>query len=225
MCVSGITTIGEGTEIYPFASIGCKPQDLKYRGEKSEVIIGKNNSIREYVTINPGTENGIMKTVVGDNNLLMAYVHVAHDCVLGNGIVCANAATLAGHVTVNDHAVLGGLCAIHQWVRIGTCSMVGGMSGVERDVIPYSTVEGNRATVRGLNVLGLKRRGASLDEISCLKKMLGAVYEASNTINKNIENIDANYTVKYSTEQDVIDFIKSKSRRSFCQFFEKEQRC
>src|SRR5947209_20337006 len=135
--VDGRTTIGEGTRLFPFASIGLEPQDLKYRGERSELVIGRNNTIREYVTINPGTEGGGMVTRIGDGSLFMVGAHVAHDCQIGNHVVLANNATLGGHVVVEDYAVLGGLCAVHQYARIGSHAMIGGMSGVERDVIPY----------------------------------------------------------------------------------------
>lgn len=224
VCVDGLTTIDEGTEIYPFASIGYKPQDLKYHGELSCVKIGKNNSIREYVTIHPGTEKGLMETVVGDNCLLMAHVHVAHDCQVGNNIVFANAATLAGHVTVGDNAVLGGLSAVHQWVRIGEYSMIGGMSGVERDVVPYTTVEGNRASIRGLNVLGLKRKGANLDEINSLKKLLSAIFNKDDVLNKNVDSIDVS-ELKYATEKNVIEFMRGPTNRSFCMPLERDFSC
>lgn len=224
VCVSGITEIGEGTDIYPFASIGYRPQDLKYHGERSKVVIGKNNSIREYVTIHPGTETGRMETTVGDNNLFMAHVHVAHDCIVGNNIVFANAATLAGHVIVGDNSVLGGLSAVHQWVRIGKLSMIGGMSGVERDVVPYSTVEGNRATVRGLNVLGLKRKGANLAEISRLKDLFSAIFNKNNTLNENIRLIQ-NMPLQYETERDILDFLLADTNRSYCLPYEQESAC
>ena len=224
VCVNGITEIGEGTEIYPFASIGHKPQDLKYHGESSRLVIGKNNSIREYVTIHPGTETGRMETTIGDNCLFMAYVHVAHDCVVGNNIVFANSATLAGHVVVGDNAVLGGLSAVHQWVRIGKYSMIGGMSGVERDVIPYATVEGNRATIRGLNVLGLKRKGASFSEISKLKEILAALFDKNNTLNENIRSIK-NMALEYETERDVLEFVMAETNRSYCIPYEQVAQC
>lgn len=215
VCIDGDTDVGEGTEIYPFASIGHKPQDLKFSGESSKVIIGSRNSIREYVTIHPGTEGGRMETVVGDNCLLMAHVHVAHDCVVGSNIVFANCATLGGHVYVGDNAVLGGLCAVHQWVRIGDYAMIGGMSGVERDVVPYSMVEGNRATIRGLNILGLKRKGASLEEINRLKSMLASIFDSDGVLEKNVASIDSN-ALKFETEHNMLAFMKSTTKRSFC---------
>src|SRR3989440_11723229 len=142
--VDGRTTIGEGTRLFPFASIGLEPQDLKYRGENSELVIGRNNTVREYVTMNPGTEGGGMVTRIGDGCLFMVGAHVAHDCQIGNHVVMANNATLGGHVVIEDYAVLGGLCAVHQYVRIGRHAMIGGVSGVERDVIPYGPGMGGR---------------------------------------------------------------------------------
>ena len=150
--VEGRTKVGENTTIYPFASIGHRPQDLKYQGEPSTLMIGRNNTIREHVTMNPGTEGGGMVTKVGDDCLFMVGSHVAHDCQLGNSVIMANNATLAGHVEVGDYAVLGGLCAVHQFVRIGRHAMIGGKSAVESDVIPYGSVLGNRAYLSGLNI-------------------------------------------------------------------------
>ena len=167
--VEGRTSVGEGTRIFPFASIGHQPQDLKYHGEPSTLEIGSNNQIREYVTIQPGTEGGGMLTRVGDNCLFMASAHVAHDCIVGDNVIMANNATLAGHVVVGEYAFLGGLSAVHQFVRIGKHAMVGGMSGVEADIIPFGMVIGNRAYLSGLNIVGLKRRGFSRDEIHALR--------------------------------------------------------
>lgn len=168
--VTGHTTMGSGNRVFPFSSIGQEPQDLKYHGEDSEVIIGDNNTFRENVTVNAGTEGGGMVTRIGNNNLLMAYTHVAHDCILANGIVLANCATLAGHVEVEDHAIIGGLSAVQQFVRIGQLAMIGGMSGVTKDVPPFCLVAGGyRVGLCGLNVIGLKRRGYTLEKIGRLK--------------------------------------------------------
>ena len=215
VCIDGHTRVGAETVVYPFSAIGLRPQDLKFHGENSEVIIGKRNSIREYVTIQPGTENGIMKTVVGDDCLLMANTHVAHDCILGNHIIMANCATLAGHVTVGDYAVLGGLSAVHQWVRIGNVAMVGGMCGVERDVIPYGMVQGNRAELVGLNLTGLKRQKASFEEISCLNSMYHAVFMEDGIFAQKIGAISAQ-NLKFESEKIMLDFLKGESKRSFC---------
>ena len=150
--VSGITSIGPNTHVYPFASIGTQPQDLKYKGEPSKLVIGANNIVREHVTMNPGTEGGGMLTEVGNNCLFMMSSHVAHDCHIANHVIMANHATLGGHVSIGEWAILGGLSAVHQFVRIGQHAMVGGMSGVEQDVIPYGSVMGNRARLAGLDV-------------------------------------------------------------------------
>ena len=167
--LAGRTKIGKETKIYPFSSIGHPTQDLKYKGEPSTLTIGAHNIIREYVTIQAGTAGGIMKTEVGDHCLLMASTHVAHDCILGNRVIMANNATLAGHVIIEDHVIIGGLSAIHQFVRIGAHAIIGGMSAVEHDVIPYGAVKGERANLYGLNLIGLKRRGAGGVLIKILK--------------------------------------------------------
>ena len=164
--IDGQTVVGEGTNIYPFASIGLPPQDLKYKGEDSSLIIGARNQIREHVTMNPGTEGGGMKTIIGDDCLFMIGSHVAHDCIIGNHVILANNATLGGHVQVGDFAIIGGLSGIHQFVRIGAHAMVGGMSGVEQDLIPYGSAMGERAKLRGLNLIGLQRRDFSREDIN-----------------------------------------------------------
>lgn len=170
--VSGHTRIGENNRFFPFSSIGHEPQDLKYHGEPSQVVIGDRNTIRENVTINPGTEGGGMLTRIGHDNLLMAYCHVAHDCLLDNGIVMANAATLAGHVEVHDGAIIGGMTAVHQFLRIGRYAMVGGMSGIVKDVPPFClTAGGYRPGLVGLNLVGLRRRQFSKESISLLKEV------------------------------------------------------
>lgn len=167
--VAGDTTIGDGTQVFPFTSLGHAPQDLKFHGEKSRLVIGRNNTIREHVTMNPGTEGGGMLTQVGDNCLFMVGVHIAHDCIIGNHVVMANNATMAGHVQVGDGAIIGGLSAVHQFVRIGAGAMIGGMSGVENDVIPYGSVVGERAWLAGLNLVGLKRRKLERADIHALR--------------------------------------------------------
>ena len=155
--VKGNTKIGKNNEIFPFVSIGTSPQDLKYNGEKNSIIIGDNNKLREYVNINPGTSQGGTITKIGNNNLLMVYCHVAHDCYLGDNIVLANNVQVGGHVTIEDYAIVGGSCAKHQFSRIGHLSMVGGMTGVLSDVIPYGLSLGNRNNLIGLNLVGLRR--------------------------------------------------------------------
>ena len=173
--VDGFTTIGEDNQIFPGAAIGLEPQDLKYEGAKSQVIIGDRNRIREYVTINRATGEG-EATVIGDGNLLMAYSHVGHNCKIDNEVVIANSVAIAGHVQIESMAVISGVLGIHQFVHIGRLAMVGGMSRISRDVPPYITVEGNPARVRSLNLVGLKRRGVSNEEIKVLKKAFRLLY-------------------------------------------------
>lgn len=173
--IDGLTTIGKDNQIFPGAAIGLEPQDLKYRGANSKVIIGDRNRIREYVTINRATDEG-EATVLGDDNLLMAYSHVAHNCIINNEVIIANGVAIAGHVHVESMAVISGVLGIHQFVHIGKMAMVGGMSRISRDVPPFMMVEGNPAKVRSLNFTGLKRRGFSSDEIRQLKKAFSYLY-------------------------------------------------
>ncbi len=173
--IDGFTTIGKDNQIFPGAAIGLEPQDLKYQGANSQVIIGDRNRIREYVTINRATNEG-EATVIGDDNLLMAYSHVGHNCLIGNEVVIANSVAIAGHVQIESMAIISGVLGIHQFVQIGTMAMVGGMSRINRDVPPYMMVEGNPARVRSLNLVGLKRRGISSEEIRQLKKAFRLLY-------------------------------------------------
>ena len=168
--IQGNTTLGEGNVVFPFATIGSVPQDLKYRGEPSQLIIGDRNTIREYVSLNPGTSGGGMVTRVGDQNLLMMYCHIAHDCSVGNRNVIANGATLGGHVTIEDFVIVGGLVGVHQFVRIGTGAILGAGSMVSKDVPPYCNATGDRARLRGLNLEGLKRRGVDKSVIDIIRK-------------------------------------------------------
>ncbi len=215
--ITGKTKLGKNNHIFPFASIGHKPQDLKYHGEQSEVIIGDNNQIREYVTINPGTEGGGMKTIIGSNCLLMIGVHVAHDCIVGNNVIMANNATLAGHVVVGDFAVIGGLAAIHQFVRIGSHAMIGGMSGIENDVIPYGSAMGERANLAGLNIIGLKRRNFSKEEINAVRHAFKMIFEDDNgTFDDRVSNAKKEFASS-NTVMQMIDFIRSDSSRNICQ--------
>lgn len=216
VCVDGITTIGSGTVVWPFASLGHAPQDLKYKGERSELIIGKNNKIREHVTMNPGTESDKMKTVVGDNCLFMMASHVAHDCIVGNNVILANNATLAGHVEVGDCAIIGGLAAIHQFVRIGPFAMIGGMSGVEYDVIPYGLVKGERAHLAGLNYVGLERRGFTKAQVQTLMKAFKKLFDDDGTLLERIEKVADDYQSEQVVMK-MIDFIRAKEGRSLLQ--------
>jgi UDP-N-acetylglucosamine acyltransferase len=214
--IEGDTTIGKNNIIFPFATIGVIPQDLKFRGEKSKVVIGDNNSIREHVTIHLGTQDGAMVTTIGSNCLLMVGVHIAHDCVVGNHVILANNATLAGHVNVGDYAVIGGLSAVHQFARIGHGAMIGGMSGVESDVIPYGLVMGERASLAGLNLVGMKRRNISRDDIHALRNFFKKVFgEKNNSFVARVSELSKEFPSQ--VVQDVVQFVKSESSRSFCQ--------
>ncbi|MGD1920935.1 MAG: acyl-ACP--UDP-N-acetylglucosamine O-acyltransferase [Pleurocapsa sp.] len=173
--IDGLTTIGKDNQIFPGAAIGLEPQDLKYRGANSQVIIGDRNRIREYVTINRATNEG-EATILGDDNLLMAYTHIGHNCVIGNEVIMANSVAVAGHVHIESMAIISGVLGVHQFVHIGKMAMVGGMSRISRDVPPYMMVEGNPAKVRSLNFTGLKRRGFSNDEIRQLKIAFSYLY-------------------------------------------------
>jgi UDP-N-acetylglucosamine acyltransferase len=214
--VDGRTKIGEGTRVFPFASIGLEPQDLKYRGEKSELVIGCNNTIREYVTMNPGTRGGGLVTRIGDGCLFMVGAHVAHDCQIGNCVVMANNATLAGHVVVEDYAVLGGLCAVHQFVRIGKHAMIGGMSGVERDVIPYGQVMGDRARLCGLNIVGMQRRGFSREDIQGLRNAYQFLFSTDGTLIDRVNETAERFS-GVGPVDDIIEFIRADSSRAICQ--------
>jgi len=185
------TDIGANCRIFQFSSIGAAPQDLKYRGEETRVIIGDNNVIREFVTINRSTTADIGMTKIGNNNLLMAYCHVAHNCRLGNFVVMANAANLAGHIDVEDYAIIGGLTGVHQFTRIGTHAFIGGASAVAQDVPPYVTASGNRAKLYGLNVVGLKRKGFSEETLHALKQTYRIIFRSSLTLKKAIEKVRA----------------------------------
>jgi UDP-N-acetylglucosamine acyltransferase len=214
--VDGRTAVGAGTRVFPFVTIGLEPQDLKYRGEASELVIGSNNTIREYVTMNPGTEGGGMITRVGDGCLFMVGAHVAHDCQIGNHVIMANNATLAGHVVVEDYAVLGGLCAVHQYVRIGKHAMIGGMSGVERDVIPYGQVMGDRARLCGLNIIGMQRRGFSREDIQGLRSAYQFLFASDGTLGDRVIETAERFG-DIGPVDDIIEFIRADSSRAICQ--------
>jgi UDP-N-acetylglucosamine acyltransferase len=214
--IDGCTEIGEGTRIFPFACIGLEPQDLKYRGEESSLVIGRNNTIREYVTMNPGTSGGGMVTRVGDNGLFMVGAHVAHDCIVGDNVILANNATLGGHVSIGDHAILGGLSAVHQFVRIGAHAMIGGMSGVEQDVIPYGMVLGDRARLAGLNIRGLQRRGFTRDDIHALRAAYTLLFSENGTLEERVGGVEVQYPGNRPI-RDIVEFIKADSSRAICQ--------
>jgi UDP-N-acetylglucosamine acyltransferase len=213
--VTGITEVGEGCEIHPFAVVGGKPQDMKYRGEESRLIVGPHTTIREHVTMNGGTEGGGGVTRVGSHGLFLAGAHVAHDCQLGDHVLLVNNATLAGHVTVDDYAILGGLSAVHQWVRIGAHAFVGGMSGVENDVIPFGMVLGNRAELAGLNIVGLKRSGFEREQIHALRQAYRLLFSQEGTLQERLDNVDQTFPDS-TLVQRVVAFMRAKADRAFC---------
>ncbi len=214
--VEGRTHIGARTTIYPFASIGHRPQDLKYAGEPSRLEVGCDCVIREHVTMNPGTAGGAMLTKVGDHCLFMVGTHVAHDCIIGDHVVMANNATLGGHVIVEDWAILGGLTAVHQFVRIGRHAIVGGMSGVEHDVIPYGSVMGDRARLAGLNLVGLRRRGFDRDTIHDLRRAFRLLFADEGTMAERLTDV-AELFGDNEPVMDIVNFIQIDSERSICQ--------
>ena len=214
--VGGHTDIGANARIFPFASIGLQPQDLKYNGEPSKLVIGCNNIIREHVTMNPGTEGGGMVTRVGNNCLFMVGSHVAHDCQIGDHAIFVNNATLGGHVEIGEWAILGGLSAVHQFVRVGRHAMIGGMSGVENDVIPYGSVVGNRARLSGLNIVGLRRRGFDRDTIHALRNAYRLLFAQEGTMNERIDDV-AELFRDNEPVMEIVDFIGANSSRAICQ--------
>lgn len=213
------TVIGDGCVVYPFAALGQKPQDLKYKGERSKLEIGKNTVIREYVTANIGTEPGGMITKIGDNCLIMAYCHIAHDCIIGNNVILVNGVNLSGHVVVEDYAIIGGMSAVKQFSRIGKHAMIGGCTGVDRDIIPYGMVRSDRiTTIKGLNIIGLKRRGFSVAEIEEMLNAYRELFETeentSNFTNRLEAVLEKHKSNKHIVE--IIDFIKQPAKNPIC---------
>lgn len=213
--VKGDTVIGSNTKVFPFCSLGHQPQDLKFRGEKSRLEVGADNMIREHVTMNPGTKDGGGLTKVGNNCMIMIGAHVAHDCRIEDHVILVNNATLGGHVIIGEWAIVGGLSAVHQFVRIGKHAMIGGMSGVEHDVIPYGSVLGNRAHLQGLNLVGLRRRNFSRDVIHSLRAGYRMLFAQEGSMSERLDDV-----IKLFRENepvmDVVNFIKKDSSRSIC---------
>ena len=209
--IVGNTKIGENNQIYPFSSIGTPPQDLKYKGEKNSIVIGNNNKFREYVNINPGTEQGGRITRIGDNNLLMVYCHVAHDCMISNNIVLANNVQVGGHVTIQDNAIVGGSCAIHQFSRIGEYAMIGGMTGVLSDVIPFGLSMGNRNNLMGLNLIGLRRSKVSNENIKKIQLAYEIIFKTP-SFRENIEQLN-NDLKENEFVKKILSFINTDKKR------------
>lgn len=214
VALAGRTRIGEATRVFPFASLGHIPQDLKYAGENTELVIGARNTIREYTTMNPGTAGGGGLTEVGDDNLFMVSTHVAHDCRIGNHVIMANNATLGGHCIVEDNVILGGLAAVHQFVRLGRGAMIGGMAGVVADVIPYGSVTGERAHLAGLNLVGLKRRGADRADINGLRAAFTEMFAGEGNLQERVRRA-AEAHPGNPLVAEIADFVTAESARSF----------
>jgi len=212
--VDGLTTIGRNNVVFPFATVGTIPQDLKYRGEPSELIIADNNTIREFASLNPGTVGGGMITRVGSQNLLMMYCHIAHDCIVGNRNVIANGATLGGHVLIEDNVIVGGLVGIHQFVRIGSGAILGAGSMVSKDVPPFCNATGDRAKLHGLNVEGMKRRGFDKAKIDVIHKAYRIVFRSKLKINEALDKIRSELP-KLSELEQFTSFIAA-SERGIC---------
>ena len=212
--IEGDTIIGEGTRIFPFASIGTQPQDLKFKGEKNSIIIGQNNSIREYVTVNPGTAGGGSKTVIGNNCLFMISSHVAHDCKIGDNVVIANNVPLGGHVTIEDSVVIGGNSAVQQFTRIGRLAMIGGMTGVLKDVIPFGLSFGNRNYLKGINLIGLRRKKYDNKKIIELDKAYKKIFSTDN-LHENLSTINGEFK-ENELVQEVTKFIEKDKKRHIC---------
>ncbi len=210
--VTGHTTLGEDCEVYPFAVLGTAPQDVSFKGEKTELVIGARNRIREHVTMNCGTTKENLVTRVGDDGFFLIGCHVAHDCVVGNNVIIANEVALAGHVKVGDFAYLGGLAAIHQFARIGRYAMIGGMAAVEDDVIPYGLVAGNRATLQGLNLVGMKRRGFPKDEIHIVRRAYKELFHGDGTFAERVEHL-ARAFADAPRVMEIVAFIRSEDAR------------
>jgi UDP-N-acetylglucosamine acyltransferase len=213
--ITGRTTLGPECKVFPFASIGQAPQDVKFHGEPSTLTVGAKTIIREHATINPGTEGGHMSTKVGSNCLLMIGAHVAHDCEVGDNVTLVNGATLGGHVKIGDGAIIGGLSAVHQFVRIGSYAFVGGMSGVAGDLIPFGMAIGNRANLCGLNIVGLKRKGFPRDQIHELRQAYRMLFSSEGTLMERLEDVESMFSSNPLIKQ-IIEFIKTESDRQFC---------
>ena len=212
--IAGYTKIGKKNKIYPFSSIGNNPQDLKYNGEKSYLEIGDSNTVREYVSINPGTDGGGGLTKIGNNCLFMVSSHVAHDCVIGDNVVAVNNVAIGGHVQVDDNAIIGGNSAIHQYIRIGKFAMIGGICAVIRDVIPYGLVHGNRSVLQGINLIGLRRKNIPNQEIALLSKAYKEIFKSEN-LSENLKNLSEEFK-ENDLVKEILKFIQKDKKRPIC---------
>ena len=217
--IAGHTKIGKNNKIYPFASIGNDPQDLKFKGEISSLEIGDNNKIREYVSINPGTDGGSGVTKIGNNCLFMVSSHVAHDCNIGNNIVVVNNVAIGGHVHIEDNAIIGGNSAVHQFIRIGKFAMIGGMCSVIRDVIPYGLVHGNRSILQGINLIGLRRNNISNQDITLLSNAYKELFKSEN-LSENLKNLSDDFK-KNNLVMEILEFLQKDKKRPICTPFSK----
>ncbi|MDC3174283.1 acyl-ACP--UDP-N-acetylglucosamine O-acyltransferase [Candidatus Pelagibacter sp.] len=212
--IVGNTKIGKNNKIYPYASIGNDPQDLKFQGEKTKLEIGNNNKIREYVTINPGTNGGGGLTKVGSHCLFMVSAHIAHDCVVGDNVVLANNVPLAGHAHIEDNVIIGGNSAVQQFTRVGRFAMIGGMCGVVRDIIPYGIAHGNRSVLQGINLIGLRRKNIPNQDIMILSEAYKEIFKNEN-LTENLNNL-SNDLRKHELVNEVIKFIEKDKKRPIC---------
>lgn len=215
VAIAGRTTIGDGTIVFPFASIGHQPQDLKYKGEPSTLSIGSNCLIREGVTLNPGTEGGGMSTTIGNSCAFLANSHVGHDCHVGNNVIFSNNVMLAGHCTVGDFAIIGGGAAVIQFARVGAHAFLGGMSGLEQDLIPYGMALGNRAHLSGLNIVGLQRRGFQRSEIHDLRRAYRLMFAAEGTLLERVADVAEEFK-DHAIVMEIVEFIRQGGKRSMC---------
>jgi len=212
--VAGRTSIGAGTRLFPFASIGHMPQDLKYKGEPSSLTVGSDCTIREGVTMNPGTAGGSMQTVVGDRCAFLANSHVGHDCRVGNNVVFSNNVMLAGHCNIGDFAILGGGAAVIQFARVGAHAFLGGMSGLENDLIPYGMAVGNRAHLSGLNIIGLQRRGFSREDIHTLRRAYRLLFADEGTLLERLGDVQEEFD--HPIVKEIVAFIRAGGKRALC---------
>jgi UDP-N-acetylglucosamine acyltransferase len=217
--ILGNTKIGKNNKIYPFASIGNDPQDLKFQGEETKLEIGNDNKIREYVTINPGTNGGGGITKVGNNCLFMVSAHIAHDCYVGDNVILANSVPLGGHAYIEDNVIIGGNSAVQQFTRVGRSAMIGGMCGVVRDIIPYAMVHGNRSKLQGLNLIGLRRKNIPNIDIMILNDAYKEIFKNEN-LTDNLNNLDKDLR-KHKLVSEVLNFIEKDKKRPICTPFSK----